>query len=123
MTAARAKEAATRRIGEIERDVVGLSRRIHSRPELAFEETRAAAWVAEAAQAWTGCGPAVGVGGLPTALSVVNDRSDERAPAAVLDRVRGPGQDVRVRRIRGGPAAGSGRVYSSPRLVRPPTRG
>ncbi|WP_226351536.1 amidohydrolase [Pseudonocardia sp. ICBG601] len=76
MTAARAKEAATQRIGEIERDVVGLSRRIHSRPELAFEETRAAAWVAEAAQAWTGCDPTVGVGGLPTALSATAGSGD-----------------------------------------------
>jgi len=42
------KDAARRRIEEAGEQLIGLSHRIHAHPELAFEEVKASAWVAEA---------------------------------------------------------------------------
>ncbi|MBP2370354.1 M20 family metallopeptidase [Pseudonocardia parietis] len=69
MTAA--PEATQRRIGDrvraAEAGLVGLSHRIHAHPELAFEEVRASAWVAEALAA-AGFTVEHGCYGLPTAV-------------------------------------------------------
>jgi amidohydrolase len=62
-------KAEVRRIIESERDALEeLSRKIHSQPETCFEETRAAAWVAEALQR-AGLDVRSGVYGLDTAVS------------------------------------------------------
>lgn len=62
-----AKEAARTVIDGARESLVELSHRIHANPELAFEERRASAWVAEALDAG---GVAVATGGfdLPTAI-------------------------------------------------------
>lgn len=69
MTAAPA--TVQRRIGDrvvaAEAGLVGLSHRIHAHPELAFEEVRASAWVAEALAA-AGFAVEHGCYGLPTAV-------------------------------------------------------
>jgi amidohydrolase len=62
-----AKDGARERLEAAEADLLALSRRIHGTPELAFEEERAAAWVAEALDA-AGFRVERGVCGLPTAL-------------------------------------------------------
>lgn len=61
------KNEIERRIRAAERPLVDLSHRIHAHPELAFEEVRASAWVAEALD---GAGFSVehGCYGLPTAV-------------------------------------------------------
>ncbi|MGW5735592.1 MULTISPECIES: M20 family metallopeptidase [Streptomyces] len=41
------KEEIRARVGEVREELVGLSRRIHGHPEIAFEERRAAGWCAE----------------------------------------------------------------------------
>jgi amidohydrolase len=49
--AMQAKDAARERLGTAARELVALSRRIHAHPELAFEEERAAGWLADALDA------------------------------------------------------------------------
>ncbi len=68
--AADAKDVARSAVDAAGDMVVGLSHRIHSHPELGFEEVRASAWVAEALD---GAGFAVehGCYGLDTAVSAV----------------------------------------------------
>ncbi|MBA3302668.1 MAG: M20 family metallopeptidase [Acidimicrobiia bacterium] len=67
MTSPTAKDAA-RSVVDTSRDtLVDLSHRIHSRPELAFEEERSSAWVAEALAAG-GLEVEAGVCDLPTAF-------------------------------------------------------
>jgi amidohydrolase len=56
--------AAVDRLGD---DLTALSLRIHAHPELAFEETRACAWLAEFLTAW-GFRAETGVGGVATAF-------------------------------------------------------
>jgi amidohydrolase len=46
-----AKQGARERLAAAEADLLALSRRIHAHPELAFEEERAAGWVADALDA------------------------------------------------------------------------
>ena len=61
-------KAAARARAEQSRDaLIGLSHRIHAHPELAFEEERASAWVADALDE-AGFAVTRGVGDLPTAL-------------------------------------------------------
>src|SRR4029450_13886841 len=62
-----AKQAARERLAAAEADLLARSRRIHGTPELAFEEERAAGWVAEALDA-AGFRVARGVGGPPRPL-------------------------------------------------------
>ena len=62
-----AKAAARERIEAHREELVALSHRIHAHPELAFEEVRASAWVADAL-AEAGLEVERGVAGLPTAL-------------------------------------------------------
>src|SRR5262245_45193802 len=62
-----AKQAARERLAAAEADLLALSRRIHGTPELAFEEERAAGWVAEALDA-AGFRVERGVCDLPTAF-------------------------------------------------------
>lgn len=46
-SAGQVKELIQERIGEVRDELVGLSRRIHGHPEIAFEERRAAGWCAD----------------------------------------------------------------------------
>jgi len=62
-----AKQAARERLAAAETGLLALSRRIHGQPELAFEEERAAGWVAEALDT-AGFRVARGVCDLPTAF-------------------------------------------------------
>jgi amidohydrolase len=62
------RDAAREAFEAVRERVLGLSHRIHARPEPAFEEERAAAWVAEALDA-AGFAVARGTGGLATALT------------------------------------------------------
>src|SRR3954466_9185748 len=62
-----ARPAARERVDGMRRELVALSRRIHAKPELAFEEERAATWIAESLDA-AGFAVSRGVAGLPTAL-------------------------------------------------------
>jgi len=62
-----AKQAARERLAAAEADLLALSRRIHGRPELAFEEEHAAGWVTGALDA-AGFRVERGVGDLPTAF-------------------------------------------------------
>lgn len=61
------KDAIEQRIRAADRDLFDLSHRIHSRPELAFEEVRASAWVAEMLRG-AGFDVEHGCYGLPTAV-------------------------------------------------------
>lgn len=61
------KRQVAARVGAAEADLLGLSHRIHAHPELAFEEVRASAWVAEALAA-AGFAVEHGCYGLPTAV-------------------------------------------------------
>src|SRR5262249_5975964 len=62
-----AKSGARERLAAAEAELLALSRRIHGAPELAFEEERAAGWVAEALDAG-GFRVERGVCDLPTAF-------------------------------------------------------
>ena len=62
-----ARAGARERLESIRDALVGLSHRIHSAPELAFEEERAAAWCAETLDA-AGFRVDRGVHDLPTAF-------------------------------------------------------
>src|SRR5262249_53900614 len=62
-----AKQGARERLARAEADLLALSRRIHGRPELAFEEECAAGWVADALDAG-GFQVERGVCGIPTAF-------------------------------------------------------
>ncbi|SDQ16958.1 M20 family metallopeptidase [Actinopolyspora saharensis] len=62
-----ARSAVQRRIRESAQPLVGLSHRIHAHPELAFEEERASAWVADALST-AGFEVRHGCCGLPTAV-------------------------------------------------------
>ena len=62
-----AKGAARERLERAFPELLGLSHRIHAHPELAFEEERAATWVAETLAAG-GFAVDRGIGDLPTAL-------------------------------------------------------
>lgn len=64
---AAAKRQIAARVGAAESGLLGLSHRIHADPELAFEEVRASAWVAEAL-ADAGFAVEHGCYGLPTAV-------------------------------------------------------
>ncbi len=59
--------ALTSGVDELEPQLVELSRKIHSHPELRFEEHKAAAWIADAIEA-AGVSVERGVGSLPTAF-------------------------------------------------------
>jgi amidohydrolase len=61
------KDAARERLAAAERDLLALSRRIHAHPELAFEEERAAGWLADALDA-AGFRVERGVCDVPTAF-------------------------------------------------------
>jgi len=63
-----ARSAARERVERALPELLRLSHRIHAHPELAFEEERAATWVAEALDA-AGFAVARGIAGLPTALA------------------------------------------------------
>ena len=63
-----AKEQAERRLAAAVDDLVDLSHRIHSHPELGFEEERAAAWCTEVLEAG-GLAVERGVCGMPTAFT------------------------------------------------------
>ncbi|MEA2680260.1 MAG: hypothetical protein QOK03_1982, partial [Candidatus Binataceae bacterium] len=62
-----AKAAARERFEEVERGLIELSHRIHSHPELGFEEERAAQWMCET-MADAGFAVERGVCGMPTAF-------------------------------------------------------
>ena len=62
-----AKAAAREAFEKVREPVLALSHRIHGSPELAFEEERAAGWIADVLDA-AGFTVERGVGGLPTAL-------------------------------------------------------
>jgi amidohydrolase len=62
-----AKSGARERLADAKADLLALSRRIHGQPELAFEEERAAGWVAEVLDA-AGFQVERGVCDLPTAF-------------------------------------------------------
>ena len=62
-------------VDELRPQLEDLSRRIHSNPELRFEEHRAAAWIAEDVERISGLPVERGVGGLPTALRARAGRS------------------------------------------------
>ncbi|HTS46554.1 MAG TPA: M20/M25/M40 family metallo-hydrolase, partial [Bryobacteraceae bacterium] len=62
-----AKQAAQERLESAREDLVSLSHRIHSRPELGFEEEHASAWLCEALDA-AGFAVENGAAGLPTAF-------------------------------------------------------
>jgi metal-dependent amidase/aminoacylase/carboxypeptidase family protein len=62
-----AKAAAKERFEEAERGLIELSHRIHSHPELGFEEERAAQWMCET-MADAGFAVERGVCGMPTAF-------------------------------------------------------
>jgi amidohydrolase len=62
-----AKDGARERLAAAETDLLALSRRIHGQPELAFEEERAASWLADALDAG-GFRVERGVCDLPTAF-------------------------------------------------------
>jgi len=62
-----AKQGARERLAAAEADLLALSRRIHARPELAFEEERAAGWLADALDA-AGFRVRRGVCDIPTAF-------------------------------------------------------
>jgi amidohydrolase len=63
-----AKKAARERLERALPELIALSHRIHAHPELAFEEERASAWVAETLDAG-GFTVERGIAGLPTALA------------------------------------------------------
>ena len=63
-----AKSAAAERLERALPELLALSHRIHAHPELAFEEERAATWVAETLDAG-GFAVERGIAGLPTALA------------------------------------------------------
>src|SRR5262249_61782714 len=62
-----AKQGARERLARSEADLLALSRRIHARPELAFEEECAAGWLTDALDAG-GFQVERGVCGVPTAF-------------------------------------------------------
>ncbi len=65
------KERVWQRIDELAEQLWQLALRIHSHPELGYEEERAAGWIAEALEAG-GFHVEPGVGGIPTALRAVH---------------------------------------------------
>src|SRR6516162_6429143 len=62
-----AKDGARERLAAAETELLALSRRIHGRPELAFEEEHAAGWIADVLDA-AGFRVERGVCDLPTAF-------------------------------------------------------
>jgi metal-dependent amidase/aminoacylase/carboxypeptidase family protein len=76
-----AKDAARARLDGALPELLALSRRIHAHPELAFEEERAAAWVAETLDAG-GFAVERGIAGLPTALPNTTAFRASATPAA-----------------------------------------